>query len=110
MPAGVSIASIKDAVATLQCGKEWEAKLTLVPAPAALPAAQENLQSEVQAEAAEEAVQLGTEPAGESAGTADAAGPVLMVTGPHLEPSLGAQKRQLQKTTLHSSQAIPLTM
>ncbi len=33
VPAGVSVASIKDAVATLRCGDEWESKLTLVPAP-----------------------------------------------------------------------------
>lgn len=33
VPPGVTVASIKDAVATLRCGNEWESKLTLVPAP-----------------------------------------------------------------------------
>ena len=47
VPAGVAIASIKDAVATLQCGREWEAKLTLVPAPPAPPAPHAETQSEV---------------------------------------------------------------
>ena len=37
IPSGVSVASIKDAVATLRCGDEWEAKLTLVPAPPSAP-------------------------------------------------------------------------
>lgn len=52
VPAGVSITSIKNAVATLHCGKEWEAKLTLVPAPPAPPAAQERAKSEVPAPSA----------------------------------------------------------
>ena len=29
----MTVAPIKDAVATLRCGDEWESKLTLVPAP-----------------------------------------------------------------------------
>ena len=37
IPPGVSVASIRDAVATLRCGNEWEAKLTLVPAPPSAP-------------------------------------------------------------------------
>ena len=47
VPAGVSIVSIKDAVATLQCSQEWESKLTLVPAPPVTPAPHAETQSEV---------------------------------------------------------------
>lgn len=43
----MSIVSIKDAVATLQCGKEYEAKLTLVPAPPAPPVAPADVHEQV---------------------------------------------------------------
>ncbi|CAL8465259.1 g4794 [Coccomyxa elongata] len=39
LPAGVKVASIGGGVVELHCGKEWEARLTLVPAPPQLPKA-----------------------------------------------------------------------